>query len=415
MKKNIWILNHYATTMYFDKGGRHFWFSEELMKHGYRPTVFCANTVHNSSKVIDTNNKRYLVDNSNHFNFIFVKTVEKVTGILSRIMNMFFFYRNVVGISREIADEIEKPDIILASSVHPLTLIAGLRIAKKFNIPCICEVRDLWPESIVAYGVLKKNNPIIRLLYLGEKHIYKNADAVIMTWEGGKDYIKEKKWDKKIDLNKIYYINNGLVIEKFDNQVEAYQVEDSDLDNDLIKTIVYTGSIRKVNNLGIILDTAKIIQERGNDDIKFIIYGEGDEKRFLKERLIKENIENLEFKGRVDKKYIPSILSKSYINLLHNTSTILDQYGQSQNKIFEYMASGNCIIQTYTTKYSILEKYECGLSVEKQTPKAIADAIIKACKENENCKEMGKRARKAAFNFDFSSHTLELIKIIESI
>ena len=76
--------------------------------------------------------------------------------------------------------------------MHPLTLVAGIKIAKQFGIPCICEVRDLWPESIVAYGALKRNSIIAKILYQGEKWIYKKADSIIMTWEGGKNILSIK-------------------------------------------------------------------------------------------------------------------------------------------------------------------------------------------------------------------------------
>ncbi|WP_318506969.1 hypothetical protein [Bacillus sp. T3] len=54
MKKNIWIWNHYATNMYIDQAGRHYWLAENLIKQGYNPTIFCASTVHNSNENIDT-------------------------------------------------------------------------------------------------------------------------------------------------------------------------------------------------------------------------------------------------------------------------------------------------------------------------------------------------------------------------
>ena len=50
----------------------------------------------------------------------------------------------------------DKPDIIIASSVHPLTMVAGIKIARKLKIPCICEIRDLWPEAIFSFGKLKE-------------------------------------------------------------------------------------------------------------------------------------------------------------------------------------------------------------------------------------------------------------------
>ena len=46
MKKHVWILNHYAGNMLFDKGGRHYNFAKFLKIAGYEPVVFCANSKH---------------------------------------------------------------------------------------------------------------------------------------------------------------------------------------------------------------------------------------------------------------------------------------------------------------------------------------------------------------------------------
>ena len=112
---------------------------------------------------------------------------------------------------------------------------------------------------------------------------------------------------------------------------------------------------------------------------------------------------------------IPSILKRSYANILHNSSTSLDKYGQSQNKFFEYLAAGRCVIQTYTTGYSVLEKYKCGVSAIEQQPKEIAEIILEACKDNEKAGQMGVNARKAAYEFDFTNLTNKLIEIIENV
>lgn len=412
MQKNIWIMNHYATNQFTSKNGRHYWFAEHLQHHGYNPTVFCANTLHNSDDIINTNGKKYIVNTDDKIPFVFVKTNRYEGNGLSRIKNMINFYRNIFPSAKSYAKQFGKPDIILASSVHPLTLVAGIKLAKKFNIPCICEVRDLWPESMVAYGILKKDHPLTKLLYKGEKWIYKKADSIIMTWEGGKDYIVNNNWEKDVPLQKIHHINNGVVIDLFDKNSKKFIPIDDDLNSREYKNIVYTGSIRKVNNIGLLLDAAKIIQQQGQNDIRFLIYGDGNERDMLEQRCLDEQINNVIFKGHIERKYIPAILKKSHINIVHNSSTSLDKYGQSQNKLFEYLAAGRCIVQTYETGYSIVDKYNCGLSAPKQTAEHIADTIIAASDDDVN-KQMGINAREAAYDYDFTVLTKKLIQIIE--
>ena len=85
------------------------------------------------------------------------------------------------------------------------------------------------------------------------------------------------------------------------------------------------------------------------------------------------------------------------------------------NKFFEYLAAGKCIVQTYTTGYSICEKFNCGISVPVQNAEEIAKAIIVASNDESQNKLMGENARRVAFTYDFDKLTEELINIVESI
>jgi glycosyltransferase involved in cell wall biosynthesis len=400
--------------MFFDQAGRHYWFAENLLKEGYKPTIFCASTNHFSDNHIDTKGQKFSTNSVNDIPFVFVNTPEYKGNGKKRILNMISFYRGLFKTAKEYAKLNGKPDVILASSVHPLTLVAGIKVAKKFDIPCICEVRDLWPESIVAYGSLKRNSLIAKLLYQGEKWIYTKANSVIMTWEGGSQYIRNQGWNEQVDLSKVKHISNGVIIDSFDRNSKENQIDDDDLNDKNYKNLVYAGSVRKVNNLGLLLDAAKLLQGK-NQQIRFLIYGSGDEKEMLEQRCKDEGISNVIFKGRVEKKMVPSILKRSYANILHNSSTSLDKYGQSQNKFFEYLAAGRCVIQTYTTGYSVLEKYNCGISATDQNPENVAEIILQACKNVEQSRQMGENARKAAHEFDFKNLTNKLIEVIENV
>ena len=57
--KNIWIFNHYAGITYKEHGGRHYWIAKNLIRKGYNPTIFCANTLHNTNgEQIDLEGKK---------------------------------------------------------------------------------------------------------------------------------------------------------------------------------------------------------------------------------------------------------------------------------------------------------------------------------------------------------------------
>ena len=112
-------------------------------------------------------------------------------------------------------------------------------ICKKKKIPCILEIRDLWPLSITTYNNISENNLVIKLLYKLEKWLYINADKLIFTMAGGNDYIRDKGWENQIDLSKISQINNGVDLSEFKGNLEKYQWNDTDLNKTDQFKVVY--------------------------------------------------------------------------------------------------------------------------------------------------------------------------------
>ena len=418
MRKTVWILNHYAGGMLFDHGGRHYNFAKYLKREGYEPVIFCCNARHGKAELFYETNALWQEHMAEEIEtpFVFVKARTYIGNGKQRVLNMVDFYRNVQKTAKEYAEKHGKPDVILASSVHPLTLVAGIRLAKHFGVECICEVRDLWPESIVEYSDrFTRKNPLIKLLYQGEKWIYKKADKLTFTMEGGAQYIADQGWDTAhggpIDLSKVYHINNGVDLEEFNENREHDQVDDPELENPDIFKVIYAGSIRRVNNLGLLVDAAKAITD---PRIKFLIWGDGDELPALQQWLIEEHIENVVFKGRVEKKYIPSVISRADLNVVHWEMSDILRYGVSYNKLFEYLAAGKPIFSTVRPGYSIVEKYACGADTESFTPGDFAAGIqrLASLPEGEQ-RRMGENARKAAKDYDFQALTRKLISIIE--
>lgn len=418
----IWLMNHYASNMYRDRAGRHYWFANQLKKQGHDVTVFCANTYLNGEYAVELQKEKYAVKELDEIPFVFVKTITSQGNGIDRVKNMGLFYKNLFPTTKAYAKKNGKPDVIVASSVHPLTMVAGIRIAKRMHIPCICEIRDLWPEAIFQFGKAKENSLLGKVLIKGEHWIYKKADALIFTKEGDTDYLKERRWttaqDGDIDLGKCYYINNGVDIAACEERSHSMLMEDSDLSDENKFNVTYVGTIRPVNNVGNLLDAAKLIKaKKGYDDVQFLIYGDGNELPQLQKRVKNEGLDTVKLKGYVNRQYVPYILSKSSINMLNYSQ---GQYnwtrGNSSNKLFEYMASGKPIISTVHMGYSIIKKYNCGVELDEDTPEALAKEIMRfhdmdIAERN----AIGENAKNGAKDFDFSVLTDKLMNVIESV
>ena len=413
----LWIFHHYATLPNLNGHIRPFRFAKHLHYYNIETTIFAASFQHFSGNNLITNGESYIREEVDKIPFVFIKTPNGSNG-LARIRNMLAFYQGLKAVCYKYANLYGKPDCILASSPQPLSMQAGIEIAKKIGIPCICEIRDLWPEAIFNVSNRVKENTLIgKALIAGEHSIYKKANALIFTKEGDTDYLKEHEWTSQqggdINLNKCFYINNGIEIDEYLNQIDSCSFFDKDLEDSSFK-LIYAGAIRPVNNVSNILDAAKFLK---NENVKILIYGEGSQKQALEQKAIDEHIDNVSFKGFVEKKYLPYILSKSSANLLNYSSKHYNwSRGISSNKLFEYLASGKPVISTVKTGYSIVEKNHCGIELQNQSPRDLADAIVYIknlpSSEYEN---FCLNALNTARQFDYGLLTKKLVNVIKTV
>ena len=366
---------------------------------------------HNTHLQMIEGKESFRLEPSEPFPWVYVKTVNYEGSKLKRVFSMFQYYHHAKKAALALAKQSGAPDAVLGSSAHPLAAVLAIRLGKRFGCKSIAEVRDLWPESIVAYGIAGPRNPAVLALRRLEKWIYEKADDVVFTCEGGYDYIVEQGWEAKIPRAKVHYINNGVDLAAFEENRVRYTVQDPDLEDPSVFKVVYVGSIRQVNHLGLLLDAAKEVTD---PRVKFLIWGDGDQRAALEQRVRKEGISNVVFKGKVEKTYIPGIVSRADINLIHggDQGKELFRFGISPNKMFDCFAAGRPILMDLPAKYNPVEQFQAGicLSNASEIPAAIRQIQELSPQAYES---LCSNARKAAARFDFRVLTQDLMEILE--
>lgn len=405
---NIWLINHYAVPPEYYPLARQTYFAKQLMTMGHEVTIFAASTVHNSNKNLITDGQHWREETLDGIHYVYIKCINYQGNGLKRVYNMCEFAWKLPGVCKKFP----RPDAIVATSMPPTSCAVGVHLARKYGCKGVAEIADLWPESIVAYGVAGPKNPAVIVLRWLEKWIYKKADAVVFTMEGGYDYIKEQHWERDIPQSKVYSINNGVDLKTFRDNLEAFPLECEYLDDPDTFKVVYTGSIRKVNNLGLLLDTAKQVTDQ---KVRFLIWGTGDELETLRERVATEHINNVRFFGRVEKKYIPSIVSRADLNIAHNSPAPLLRFGISFNKIFDYLAAGKPVLSDFPCPYNPTVTFGAGTQVTEPTAENIAKAIMAFAEmPRERYDQFANNARIAAEQYDFENLTRKLLAVIEA-
>ncbi len=385
--------------------------AQYLREFGHDVTIIAGSYLHNTDINLINDNRKYIETTYDELKYIFIKTSNYKGNGLKRIYNLIEFPIKFLMYYRKF----NKPDVIAHLATVPFGNIIYFS-AKKLKAKFIVDIVDLWPETFVALGLVSKKNPLVKLAYWAEKWLYKKADEIVFSMEGGKDYIIEKGWNKEaggpVDLNKVNYINNGVDLTDFEINKQKYQINDADLNNDSLFKIIYLGSIRLNNNIKLLVDAAALLIDKPK--IKFLIYGDGDDRIFLEKYCEDNKISNVIFKQKwVEPKYVPYILSKSFLNILNYLPSSITRFGGSQSKSFQYMASGKPICCNIQMAYCPITKYKLGIAKKFETSEEYAEAILSFVNmKTDEYNQICKNAKNAAGKYDYSKLTAKFEKLV---
>jgi len=381
--KNIWIFNHYAVTPDLPGGTRHFDFGKELVKRGYKVTVFASSFQHGSMRYVKGFFKKdFIVEELEGVRFVWIKTSPYSGNNWKRVINMLSYSVRAYKVARKL--NTEKPDIIIGSSVHLFAVFTAYLLSKKYKTPFIMEVRDLWPQTLIDMGV-SKWHPFVILLGILERFLYKRSDKIITLLPKANEYIEKLN----VPEDKIVWIPNGVDLGRFN-----FNEDNSNLKHDKSCFIItYTGAIGKANNLDILIEVAEKLN-KNYPEIKFLVVGDGPEKEKLVRIAMEKKLNNIEFNALVPKNEVPKILYKSDALFFNLKDSAVFKYGISSNKLFDYLASGKPIIFSSNSINNPVEEAEAGITVPPDNPEKLAEAIIMLYKMPEEKRaEMGKNGR----------------------
>jgi len=362
-RETLWILNHYAQTPLTAGGTRHYELARRLIGMGYDVSIVSSEFDHVSgtARFGGLSTPRCEVVDGVRFLWLPSRFSYRDNG-MARVWNMLEYSVRAYWRGRKcFGGSLGKPDVLLASSPHLLTGLAGLRLARHFDIPFLFEVRDLWPETFVQMGVMTRRHPVVLLLRRLELHLYRRSAKVVSLLPTVGEYLEPLG----VESQKTAIIPNGV-------DAEAYACEGSRREEGPLR-IVYAGAHGPANGLDNVLRA--MAELAGNLEVEFHSYGDGPEKATLTALARELELANVFFHGAVPKCEIPAILCGADALLLNYARLGIGAYGISPNKLWEYLAAGKPVLFAHEATNNPVEELDCGISVPPADPAALAHAV----------------------------------------
>lgn len=364
---NIWIINHYAIPPDLPGGTRHYDIGYELVKLGCRVKIFASDINLSTREHTKLKNREmYKAELINGVEFLWVHTSLYKQNDWRRAWNMLGFAFNTIkynGLQ-------QKPDVVIGSSPHPFAALAAKRMASRYNARFFLELRDLWPQALVDMGGIGENHPGIKMMRVLERYLYRAAEKIIILAEGSADYLKKQG----ISSEKIFYLPNGVHMEHFSSGESRDALRRRYGFNKF--TLVYTGAHGPANSLDTILKAAARLT--GQDDIEFILVGDGPDKDQLIKKAGELRINNVRFLKPIPKADIPGLLKASDACIITLKNAEAFSYGVSPNKLFDYMASKKPVICAVGGAMAhLIKSTGAGIAVQPENDKSLAEAVVR--------------------------------------
>jgi colanic acid biosynthesis glycosyl transferase WcaI len=279
-----------------------------------------------------------------------------------------------------------RPDVILSFS-PPLPLgLSAWCLSRIFRVPWVLQIEDLYPDAAVAAGVMT-NRKVINFFLAMEKFLYRKSQRISVISKGFERTLLAKGVpSSKIEIIPIWADPNEVrPMERQNSFRRQHGLEDKFV-------VMYAGNLGLTSCLEDVLHAAEIL--RGQNDIQFVIVGEGARKESLVAEAQLKKLTNVLFLPFQPREVFPEMLAAADLSLVTlNEGAALSSL---PSKIFNVMASARPILAVTppgSEIMQIVEEAACGWNVSPGSPLKLAESILQLKGLEAALIQMGKNGR----------------------
>lgn len=279
-------------------------------------------------------------------------------------------------------------DLIYLASTPPIQGVLGGILKKIKKVPFVYNLQDIFPDSLVGTGLATKGGLLWKIGRMIEDFTYRNADKIIVISED----FKRNIMCKGVPEEKIVVIYNWVDEEavKHVPREKNKLFDKYALDRNKFY-ITYSGNIGLTQNMDMLLDVAKDLEQEPN--IQFVLIGEGAYKKTVKEIIEEKNI------GNVTMLPFQPYEDISHVFSLGNVGLVISKPGVGENsvpsKTWSILSASRPVLANFDENElkTIVNNNQCGIFTKAGDKEAFKQAILKLYNNREQCELFGKNGR----------------------
>lgn len=382
---HILFLSHYYPPEVNAPASRTSESAKVWVKQGHRVTVVTAAPSHPRGKVYPGYKNRWITrDTLDGVELIRIWTFLAANeGFGRRILNFLSFPLSILLHMRGIP----RADVVISSSPQFFAGLAGW-LLKRRRQPWVFEVRDLYPDTIVAVGAMR-NALGIRFLEWIERQAYRRADAIVSVTDSFVGHIRKRGATCPIAV-----IKNGvdLAFYRTEGAQEAARALRKELGLGDRFVAAYVGTHGVSQGLETVVEAAALM--RDDPSVVFLLVGDGSERERLQRLANKQGLTNIRIVGQRPKADMPAIwgLTDASLVLLRRSDTFKTVL---PSKMFEAMAMERPIILGVKGEArAMLDAAGAGIGIEPDNAGELAAVVRRLAREPGEAAALGASGRR---------------------
>jgi len=297
-----------------------------------------------------------------------------------RVIRVWTYLTPNAGFARRIANylvfallgglaalRVQRPDVVIATSPQFFCGLAGAVAARLRRLPFVLEVRDLWPESIVALGQLRLR-AAIRALEALETALYRSARGVVVNSRSFIPHIAARG----VPEERIELVENGIDPALFHPRPRDPKLARRfGLDEGF--AVAYLGTLGMAHGLRTVLDTAERLRD---EPFHFLLIGDGAEREGLEREILGRGLRQVRILGLRPREEIPRWIATAdaLLVLLRDLPVFRTVI---PSKIFEFLAQERPVVLAAPEGEAtrLVGEAKAALVVPPEDPEALARAL----------------------------------------
>ena len=284
----------------------------------------------------------------------------------------------------------KKYDVAFVDSTPPIQGLKMPLIKWLKRKPTIYNVQDIFPDSLVGTGLTHEGSLIWKIGRMVEKITYRYADKIIVISEDFKKNIMAKGVPEAKIVVIYNWVDQNKVVDvpREENKLfDAYGLDRSKF------YITYNGNIGLTQNMDMLLDVAKELQEEYKD-IHFVLVGNGAYLDEVKRKVADQQLDNVHLLPFQPYEDISHVFS------LGDASLVISKPGVGANsvpsKTWSIMSASRPVLANFDENElkTIIENNHCGIFTKAGDKDAFKESILTLYNHRELCQEYGHNGRK---------------------